>query len=134
MKVQRAEIPATLAGHDAARRFFESCFLDSGATPRRLWVAHLDERARCIELDRHSGDMGAGDVPLDEILADAARLGSAGVILAHQDRAGDGPRPEERAATRALVAAGEAIEMTLVDHLVFAPSGECRSYRRMGLL
>jgi DNA repair protein RadC len=135
MKVQRAELPATLAGHAAASRFFAECFGEARSADNRLWVAHLDRGARCIALGQHRGDIRDGDVPLEEILADAARLGSAGVILAHRDDE-DGAHPgvRELRATRTLASAGEALDMAVVDHLVFAPSGTCRSYRRMGLI
>jgi DNA repair protein RadC len=38
-----------------------------------------------------------------------------------------------RAATRRLASAAEAIDCTILDHLVFAGT-ECTSFRRVGLL
>jgi DNA repair protein RadC len=137
MKVQRAESPATLAGHDAARDFFSPCFLGPDARAHEsLWVAHVDDRARCIHLGRYAdGREGAVDVPVRQIIADAARLGSAGVVLAHNHPSGDPtPSAADCQATRNLARAAEAIDLAVVDHLVFAARGECRSLRRMGLL
>ena len=69
------------------------------------------------------------------IIADAARLGSAGVVLAHNHPSGDAtPSASDCRATRKLAVAGEAMDLAVVDHLVFAADGECRSFRRMGLL
>lgn len=137
MKVQRAEYPATLAGHEAARDFFMPCFMGPEAQSNELlWVAHLDEQARCIHLERYAdGREGAVDVPVRQIVADAARLGSAGVVLAHNHPSGDAtPSTADCQATRTLARAAEAIDLALVDHLIFAARGECRSLRRMGLL
>lgn len=137
MKVQRAESPAILAGHDAARDFFQTCFTGPGArTSEMLWVAHVDDRARCIHLGRYGdGDEGAVDVPVRKIIADAARLGSAGLLLAHNHPSGDPtPSAADCHATRRLARAAEAIDLAVVDHLVFAERGQCQSLRRMGLL
>ena len=137
MKIQRAESPAILAGHDAARDFFSTCFAGPDArSGEMLWVAHVDDHGRCLHLGRYAdGDEGAVDLPVRKIIADAARLGSAGLLLAHNHPSGD-PRPSaaDCQATRSLACAAEAIDLTVVDHLVFAERGQCHSFRRMGLL
>ena len=135
MKIDRAQPPATLAGHAAARSFFAACFDEGARTSEQLWIAHVDETARCIHLSRHDGGGSDVEVPVRAIIADAARLGSAGVVLAHNHPSGD-PTPSisDCLATRTLARAGEAIDLAVVDHLVFADGGECRSFRRMGLL
>ena len=135
MKIERAQQPATLAGHAAARSFFEACFDERAQTAEQLWVAHLDDSARCIHLSRHDGGDSDVAVPVRSIIADAARLGSAGVVLAHNHPSGD-PTPSlaDCHATRTLARAAEAIDLAVVDHLIFADGGECRSFRRMGLL
>ena len=137
MKVQRAESPALLAGHDAARDFFSSCFMGPDAVAcEMLWVAHVDDRARCIHLGRYAeGHEGAVDLPVRKIIADAARLGSAGILLAHNHPSGDpAPSAADCRATRTLARAAEAIDLTVVDHLIFAKHNQCQSLRRMGLL
>ncbi|MDQ3080146.1 MAG: hypothetical protein M3R03_09145, partial [Pseudomonadota bacterium] len=109
MKVERAQTPAILAGHSAAQAFFASCFDDGAETREQLWVAHLDEAARCIHLSRHEGAGSAVAVPVRAIIADAARLGSAGVVLAHNHPSGD-PTPSmaDCRATQTLARAGES--------------------------
>lgn len=136
MRYQRVENPALLNGHDAARRFFASCLEeDKNAAAERLWVAHVDSAARCIHLERFDGEAASVGLPVRTIVADAARLGSAGVVLAHNHPSGDAsPSKADCRATRALSQAGEAIDLTVLDHLIFAANGDCRSMRRMGLL
>ncbi len=137
MKVQRAESPAILAGHDAARDFFAACFMGpAAAATEMLWVAHVDDQARCIHLGRYAeGHEGAVDLPVRKIIADAARFGSAGILLAHNHPSGDAtPSSADCRATRTLARAAEAIDVTVVDHLIFARRRQCQSLRRMGLL
>ena len=135
MRHQRAESPALLNGFDAAHRFFASCFKPDDRARERLWVAHLDQAARCIHLERYEGDEWSADVPVRSIIADAARHGSAGVVLAHNHPSGNpSPSHADCRATRALALAGEIIDLTVVDHLIFAQGNDCRSMRRMGLL
>ena len=135
MRYQRVESPALLNGHEAARRFFASCFEPEDAATERLWVAHLDRTAQCIHLDHFEGEAASVGLPVRSIVADAARLGSVGVVLAHNHPSGDAqPSEADCRATRALSQAGEAIDLTVLDHLVFAADGQCHSMRRMGLL
>jgi DNA repair protein RadC len=134
MRYQRAELPLKIDGLAAARTFFTGCFADT--EPRREWlfVAHVDDQARCIHLSRHEGDETGADLPLREIVIDAATHQSAGIVLAHNHPSGD-PRPSDSdcRATRRLVSAVEALDCTVLDHLVYAGS-ECRSLRQMGYL
>jgi len=96
--------------------------------------AHVDDQARCLHLTRHEGDDQGAKFPLRAIIADAAAHGSAGLVLAHNHPSGDStPSAQDCAVTRRLASAAEALDCTLVDHLVFA-GGECTSLRRMGLL
>ena len=59
---------------------------------------------------------------------------SAGIVLAHNHPSGDArPSDSDCRATRRLATAAEALDCTLVDHLIFA-GDDCTSLRRMGLL
>ena len=134
MRFQRAESPALLNGHEAARRFFSSCFLSDGGFRERLWVAHVDEAARCLHVEYYEGKQESVGMPVREIILDAARYGSSGVVLAHNHPSGDArPSNADCQATRKLARAGEAIDLAILDHLIFAGE-ECASMRRMGLL
>ena len=134
MRYQRAEFPLKLDGLEAARNFFAGCFADTDPALESLWVAHVDDRARCLHLTRHAGDESGMHLPLRSIIADAALHGSAGIVLAHNHPSGDArPSAADCRATRRLASAAEALDCAILDHLVFAGT-ECTSLRGMGLL
>ena len=134
MRIQRAELPLTLSGFDSAERFFAGCLADTDPTQESLFVAHVDQDARCLHLSRHSGRESHADLPIRAIIADAIAYDSAGLIVAHNHPSGD-PKPSQSdcRATRRLANAAEAIDCVIVDHLIFAASG-VSSFRRLGLL
>jgi len=134
MRYQRAEHPLKLDGLAAARSFFATCLAESDPTRESLWVAHVDEQARCLHVTRHDGDETGADFPLRQIIADAAEHGSAGIVLAHNHPSGDArPSDADCRATRRLASAAEALDCAVLDHLVFA-GDDCTSFRRIGLL
>jgi len=134
MRYQRAEFPLKLDGLEAARGFFAGCFADTDPLRESLWVAHVDNRARCLHLTRYQGEEAGADFPLRSIIADAAAHCSAGIVLAHNHPSGDAtPSAEDCRATRRLASAAEALDCAILDHLVFAGT-ECTSLRGMGLL
>jgi DNA repair protein RadC len=134
MRYQRAELPLKLDGVAAARQFFAGCFAEEDPRREALWVAHVDDDARCLHVTRHAGDESGAAFPIRQIIADAAVHGSTGIVLAHNHPSGD-PRPSEsdRRATRRLATAAEALDCTVLDHLVFA-GGACTSLRQLGYL
>ena len=124
MRPQRAELPLKLNGLAAARTFFAGCFADSDPSRESLWVAHLDNEAH------ESGT----EFPIRRIIADAVLHGSSGIVLAHNHPSGDArPSQADRKSTRRLACAAEALDCTVVDHLVFA-GRDCTSFRQIGLL
>lgn len=128
------DLPVALSGEKAARLFFESCFAQTDPAVETLFVAHLDDQVRCIHLTQHQGDSSSANFPLRKVLLDAAKHDSRGVILAHNHPSGDPcPSSTDHATTRRFATACEAIDLTLVDHLVTG-GGEWSSFRRMGLL
>jgi len=131
---QRADIPLRIDGLEQARRFFSGCLAEADPATEHLWVAHVDGNARCLHLTRHDGHADGADLPIRDIVADAARHGSKGLILAHNHPSGD-PRPSavDKRITRRLALVGEAMDVAVLDHLVLAGT-ECRSMRQMGLL
>ena len=134
MRHQRAEFPLKLDGLAAAREFFAGCIADEDPARESLWVAHVDEDSRCVHLSRHQGDEAGAAFPLKDIIVDAAMHGSAGIVLAHNHPSGNcRPSESDCRATRRLVAAAEALDCTVLDHLVFGGT-QCTSFRQMGLL
>ena len=134
MRYQRAELPLKLDGLAAARSFFAGCIADSDPSRENLWVAHLDEEARCLHVSRHEGDEASAAFPLRTIISDAAAHGSAGIVLAHNHPSGDpNPSADDCRATRRLATVAEALDCTVLDHLVFAGS-KVTSLRQLGYL
>ena len=134
MRYQRAEPPLRIDGLEAARSFFTGRFADSDPTRESLWDAHVDDDANCLHVSHHQGDATGAAFPIRGIIVDAAMHGSAGLVLAHNHPSGDAaPSDADCRATRRLVAAAEALDCTVLDHLVFA-GAECTSLRAMGLL
>ena len=134
MRYQRAEYPVKLDGLEAARSFFAGCFADADSGIETLWVAHVDDQARCVRLARYAGDDLSAPFPLRSIIADAAVHRSAGLLLAHNHPSGDPtPSSQDCESTKRLALAAQALDCAVVDHLVFAGS-KCTSLRRMGLL
>ena len=134
MRYQRVETPLKLEGLASARSFFAGCLADSDLSQESLWVAHVDDEARCLHISRHQGDESGADFPLRTIIADAAAHGSAGIVLAHNHPSGDArPSQSDCRSTRRLAAAIEALDCTLLDHLVFG-GRDCSSMRQMGYL
>ncbi len=85
--------------------------------------------ARCLHLSRHEGDESGADFPMRTIIADAREHGSAGIVLAHNHPSGDArPSDSDCRATRRLATAAEALDCTVLDHLVFGGE-ECTSLR-----
>ena len=127
-----AAAPIIRTAGDAARLFRSRV----GRQEREaLLVAHLDGKRRLLNLSEEAiGGVGHVVVPVRAIVADALRLDSAGLILAHCHPSGD-PEPSEAdiAATRRLSEMGAQLGLSLYDHLIFA-AGQCRSFRALGLL
>ena len=127
---QRAERPLRLDGLAAAKSFFAGCFSEPESGRESLWVAH--DQARCLHVSSHQGDETGADFPLRAIIADDAKHGSAGILLAHNHPSGDArPSGPDRRATRPLASAAEALDCTLIDHLIFV-GDECASFRHIG--
>lgn len=134
MDYQRPQTAARLCGTDAARRFFADCFGNVDSRHETLLVAHVDADTNCLHLARYDGCAGTVDLPVRAIIADALVHGSHGLVLAHSHPSGDpAPSSDDCRATRRLATAAEAIDVAVVDHLVFG-GGQCSSFRRMGLL
>ena len=134
MRHQRAELPLKLDGLKAAQTFFRDCIADSDPSRESVWVAHVDEQANCLHFSMHDGEKAGASLPIGPIIADAAQHRSSGIILAHNHPSGD-PTPSQSdcRATRRLVTAAEALDCTVLDHLIFA-GGQCTSFRQAGLL
>lgn len=63
MRYQRAELPLKLDGLETAREFFAGCLAEQDPARETLWVAHVDDRARCMHVSYHEGDRAAATFP-----------------------------------------------------------------------
>ena len=132
MRHQRVELPLKLSGIAAARDFFEGCLAEANPREGGLWVAHVDEEARCLHVSCHECDECGTGFPIGEIIEDAASRGSAGILLAHRHSSGDHrPSDSDCRATHRLADAAEMLDCALLDHLIFA-SGKSTSMRQLG--
>ena len=134
MRCQRAESPLKLDGLAAARTFFAGCLAEEDAFREHLWVAHVDEQAQCLHVSQHEGNQTGAAFPIREIIADAISHRSAGIVLAHNHPSGDArPSDSDCRATRRLATAAEALDCTILDHLIFGGT-DCTSLRNLGYL
>jgi DNA repair protein RadC len=134
MRYQRAESSLKLDGLAAARNFFAGCLAEGDPRREQLWVAHVDEEANCLHLSRHEGSEHSAAFPIRQIIADAVSHGSSGIVLAHNHPSGDArPSDSDFWVTRRLASAVEALDCTILDHLIFGGT-ECTSLRGLGYL
>lgn len=134
MEPQRAEPSLKLTGLTAARNFFAGCMSQGNPLVESLWVAHLDDQARCLHLSCHGGNATSVLFPLRSIIADAAAHRSAALVLAHNHPSGDPtPSAHDCAITKQLACAAEALDCRVLDHLIYG-HGTVKSFQQMGLL
>jgi DNA repair protein RadC len=116
-----------------AASLFAPCF--AAADGEAIAVAHLDAGRRLIELVVvEPTAAGEAELPLRRILEDALRLGSAGLLLAHNHPSGEAqPSWDDIESTRELAGTAARLGIRLHDHLIFA-GGETCSLRALGLL
>lgn len=94
----------------------------------------MDQAAQCLHAEHYDGEPDSVAMPVREIILDAARFGSAGLVLAHNHPSGEARASRADChATAKLARAAEALDVAILDHLIFA-KGNCASMRRMGLL
>ncbi len=83
-------------------------------------VLYLDTRNRLLGSDDvYVGSLNASHIRVAEIFRDAVRRNCAAVIVAHNHPSGDpSPSQEDVHVTRQLVAAGDLLGISVLDHLV----------------
>jgi DNA repair protein RadC len=100
---------------------------------RRL-VDQVDERVIAVVLDTRqrpvaerllaTGDPLECAVGVRQVFALAVREGGAGILLVHNHPSGDpAPSPADVELTAALTAAGRALDLPLIDHVIVAQDG-----------
>lgn len=107
----------------------------SDARTEAIHAAHVDRAGVVLAVDRiESFHCRSIELPVRRLMAHALTLGSTGLVIAHNHPSGD-PEPSRAdiAATRVLVNAARALEIRVLDHLIFTRT-RCTSFRARGLL
>ncbi len=107
----------------------------ASAEGERVAVMHLDRERRLIAVTLEEvGQEDEVELPIGRILAKALRLGSHGIVVAHNHPSGNpAPSAADERATRALAAAAQQVDVRLYDHLIFG-GAVSSSFLALGLL
>jgi len=83
-------------------------------------VLYLDTRNRLLGSETvYVGSLNASHIRVAEVFRDAVKRNCAAIIVAHNHPSGDPtPSPEDVEVTRQLVAAGQLLDIEVLDHLV----------------
>jgi DNA repair protein RadC len=130
--VDPAKPPITVSSSDAARGLVAPFF--DGAAAEKIVVLHLDDGGRLLALREYPGGTSEAEVPLRLIIEEALRLGTSGLVIAHNHPSGDpDPSEEDLRVSRVLADTARHLGMRLIDHIIFA-GNDARSLRDLGLL
>lgn len=83
-------------------------------------VLYLDTRNRLLGSETvYVGSLNASHIRVAEVFRDAIKRSCAAIIVAHNHPSGDpSPSPEDVEVTRQLIAAGNLLNIELLDHLI----------------
>jgi DNA repair protein RadC len=83
-------------------------------------VLYLDTRNRLLGSETvYVGSLNASHIRVAEVFRDAVKRNCAAIIVAHNHPSGDPtPSPEDVEVTRQLVAAGNLLDIEVLDHLI----------------
>ncbi len=83
-------------------------------------VLYLDTRNRVLGSETvYVGSLNASHIRVGEVFRDAVKRNCAAIIVAHNHPSGDPtPSPEDVEVTRQLVAAGNLLDIEVLDHLI----------------
>ena len=111
------------------------CSLISDCTVEVLGVVYLDAELGVLRVDVRGGGEGHVEADLRQIMASALNLNAHGIILMHNHPSGNTtPSRSDKMFTRQVAIAMEAIDVTVLDHIIVCPSEEYSSFRRLGFL
>lgn len=83
-------------------------------------VLYLDTRNRLLGSETvYVGSLNASHIRVSEVFRDAVKRNCAAIIVVHNHPSGDPtPSPEDVEVTRQLVAAGDLLDIEVLDHLI----------------
>lgn len=85
-----------------------------------LRVMLLDTRNQLMRISEvYKGSLNSSLIRVGEVFRDALRSNAASILLLHNHPSGDPtPSPEDVSVTRAIVEAGELLDVEVLDHLI----------------
>ena len=88
-------------------------------------VVLLDTRMRVIAMPViYMGNLSSMIVRTAEVFREAIRQNASAIIVAHNHPSGDSsPSPEDVAITRSIIAAGQLLDIDVMDHLIISGQG-----------
>ncbi len=124
------ERPEIKKAEDAARLLADMGHL----TQEQVRVMLLDNHRKVVHIQTvYIGTVNMSVLRISELYREAIVRNSPAMIIAHNHPSGDTkPSPEDIDLTRALVAAGDLLDIQLIDHLIIGQTG-WHSLREMGL-
>jgi len=80
----------------------------------------LDTRNRVIKIcEVYKGSLNSSIIRVGEVFRDAVRMNAASLIVVHNHPSGDpNPSPEDISVTRAIIEAGDLLNIEVLDHIV----------------
>ncbi len=125
------ERPAVHSPGDAAEMVqYEMSALEQ----EELRVMLLDTRNRVLHIEPvYRGSVNSSQVRVAEIFKTAIRRNASNIIVVHNHPSGDPtPSPDDVAITRAILQAGELLDIKLLDHIIIG-NGRFVSLKERGL-
>ena len=106
----------------------------SALEQEELRVLLLDTRNRVVHVETvYRGSVNSSQVRVAEIFKTAIRRNASNLIVIHNHPSGDPtPSPDDIAITRAILQAGELLDVKLLDHIIVG-SGRFVSLKERGL-
>jgi len=91
----------------------------------QLRVVLMDTRMRVIATPViYVGNLNSTIVRTAEVFREAIRQNASAIIVAHNHPSGDSsPSPEDVAITRSIIAAGQLLDIDVMDHLIISGQG-----------
>lgn len=128
--IQADERPQITQAEEAARLVMDMRHLQQ----EQIRIILLDNSRRVIAIPTvYIGTVNTSVLRVSEIFREAILRNSPAVIMVHNHPSGNPmPSPEDINLTRTLIAAGELLDIQLIDHLIMAQDG-WKSLRDLGL-
>ena len=126
------ERPAIHSPADAAALVgYEMSLLEQ----EHLKVMLLDTRNRVIDIvDIYHGSINSSQVRVAELFRPAIQRNAAAILALHNHPSQDpSPSPDDVAVTRAIIQAGNLLDLPLLDHIVLGGNGRYVSLKERGL-